>query len=99
MTSNEPTKPRKTDAERAEERLGVANRKVEKLERDEKRLEGDLKATRTDLAEARRRRDYLADDPALATTTEGEESEPDSSTSTGGDVEFVVDDDTVRATR
>lgn len=61
-----PKRQTKTPRQRAEDALGVAQRRVEKLECEETRLVDELDAARRSLAEARARRDYVAADPALA---------------------------------
>lgn len=64
----EPKAPRRlrTDEEKAQERLDIETRKVEKLEADEATHEEALRTVRAQLRAARRRRDYAASDPALS---------------------------------
>jgi hypothetical protein len=62
------TRQAKTPRQRAEEQLGVADRKVNKLQAAKLRIKADLAAIESDLADAVRRRDYLAQSPDLPPT-------------------------------
>ncbi len=65
MTSRQ----RKTDRQRAEEALGVAQRRVVRLEKQAQDARDHLDALDYELGAARRRLDYAGQDPALGTTT------------------------------
>jgi hypothetical protein len=59
------TRQAKTPRQRAEEQLGVADRKVKKLQTARLRAAAELQAIESDLEDAVRRRDYLAQSPDL----------------------------------
>lgn len=63
------TRQTKTERQRAEEALAVAQRKRERLAATVEQLERDLKSARADLAEAERLYAYRAQHPALPSTT------------------------------
>jgi chromosome segregation ATPase len=75
----------KSEAERATAALGVAERKVAKLQREHDRLKAELESTATALAEAKRIRDYRAQHPALSASREDDTGEH------GGSVEDLGD--------
>ena len=60
------TRRLRTPRERAEEALAVADRKVARLSAERDKLQGTLSEITQARAEAVRRRDYLAQDPALS---------------------------------
>lgn len=64
----------KTPRQRAEEALGVAQRKVAKLEQRLTKAKAEVTEAEGELAAAKTRRDYLAADPALPQV---DESKPD----------------------
>lgn len=69
------TRTPKTPRQRAEEALGVAQRKVIRLEREAGQIEKRFHDLEAELTIARRRRDYLKDHPDLdtpATTSTGD---------------------------
>lgn len=55
----------KTPRQRAEEALGVAQRRVAKCQERVKKGEGEVRAAKRELLEAERRLTYVAADPAL----------------------------------
>lgn len=57
----------KSMRQRAEEALGVAERRVARLQSTHDQLEADLKSAAAELEDAKRRRDYLAQSPDLPT--------------------------------
>lgn len=59
------TRQVKTAKQRAEEVLGVAERRVEKLAEAEKAAQAALDEIRGDLTQAQKRFDYVKQDPAL----------------------------------
>lgn len=59
------TRQSKTDRQRAEERLGVAQRRVKRLEDQLTHQRGVVDATFTELTAARQRLEYAEADPAL----------------------------------
>jgi 4-diphosphocytidyl-2C-methyl-D-erythritol kinase len=63
------TRQSKTPKQRAEEALGVAQRRVNKLQAVVTRLERDLTSAKAELADARERHVFLSSDPALKQTT------------------------------
>jgi hypothetical protein len=63
------TRQQKTPQQRAEEQLGVAQRKVANLERIVSKHTKALRGAEADLKEARERLDYYAADPALKGTS------------------------------
>lgn len=71
------TRQRKTPAQRAEEALGVAQRRVDRLVKQTTDARADLEALEQELAEAEARLTYVKADPALkhrqirTTTTPG----------------------------
>lgn len=65
MSKPEPFRKAKTPRQRAEEALGVAQRRVDKLTKDRDNLVRDLKAVEKDLEAAARRLDYVAANPDL----------------------------------
>lgn len=71
MTSSKP-RQRKTPRQRAEETLGVAQRRVTTLDKQAKRLQDELEAVEHELADAKARLDYAKKDPALTTPASGQ---------------------------
>ena len=59
------TRQKKTPRARAEEALGVAQRKVKRLEDEAAKHAEALKATETELAAAKKRLEYVAANPDL----------------------------------
>lgn len=66
MTTNpKPPRRQKTPRERAGEALGVAQRRVDGLDKHRKRLQGQINQIVRDLEEAQARLNYAKQDPAL----------------------------------
>lgn len=61
---------RKSPREIAEDRLGVADRRVKALEKKRDKAQTELNEASAELAQAKLRRDYLAEDPALKATAD-----------------------------
>lgn len=59
----------KTERQRAQEALGVAQRQVDRLRKEEKRLRTQTDAVTEALREARQLLEYRAQHPALQSTT------------------------------
>lgn len=64
-----PPRRHKTPRQRAEEALGVAQRRVDNLDKQRKRLQGQVNQIVSELEEAKARLDYAKKDPALAPAT------------------------------
>jgi hypothetical protein len=64
MTDRQP-RQRKTSRQRAEESLGVAQRKHDRLVKEVAVRRAELAAAESELAEAKRRLEYARQDPAL----------------------------------
>lgn len=65
----------KSEEQRAQEALEVAQRKVDRLEAEEKRLTDELRAVRIQHSAAVKIRDYRAAHPALQVTEVAESDE------------------------
>lgn len=65
MTASKPPRQHKTARQRAEEALGVAQRRVDRLTKEKARRQGDLNKVVTELEQAAQRLAYAKRDPAL----------------------------------
>lgn len=81
-TRARPTRQRKTDRQRAEEALGLAQRKRDRLQERAEQLRVDLHTADDDLADAEARLDYASKDPAL----QGSSTTPSTTTPPRGDI-------------
>lgn len=71
------TRKHRTPRERAEEELGIRQRALAKLTDRAKQLRAELKALDPQIADAKRRAEYAAADPALPQQTDiGGDTEP-----------------------
>lgn len=59
------TRQAKTPAQRAQEALGIAQRRVSRIETDQKKAKAALELLQKEYAQAVARRDYLAQNPDL----------------------------------
>lgn len=59
------TRQAKTPAQRAQEVLGIAQRRVSRIETDQKKAKAALELLQKEYAQAVARRDYLAQNPDL----------------------------------
>ena len=73
------TRQRKSPRQRAEEALGIAQRKVKRLDDAITKAERELAALKAERVEAAQRLEYVQSDPALSdeTLVEGEEGSQD----------------------
>lgn len=75
------TRTRKSPQQRAEEALGVAERKVATFEKAVTKHKGKLAEAEAELTDAKRRRDYLAQSPDLPANQQHLDDEPEGDTS------------------